>query len=37
MAKKKVDYKKEEKMAVKGSVQELFQELGFVVNDGKDN
>ena len=36
MAKKKVDYKKEEKMAVKGSVQELFQELGFVVNDGKD-
>ena len=33
---KKVDYKKVEKMAVKGSIQELFQDLGFVVSDGKD-
>ena len=33
---KKVDCKKVEKMAVKGSIQELFQEMGYVVNDGKD-
>ena len=33
---KKVDYKKVEKMAVKGNIQELFEELGFVVNDGKE-
>lgn len=33
---KKVDSKKVEKMAVKGNIQELFEGLGFVVNDGKE-
>ena len=33
---KKVDCKKVEKMAVKGSIQELFQEMGYEVFDGKD-
>ena len=33
---KKVDCKKVEKMAVKGNIQELFEGLGFVVNDGKE-
>lgn len=33
---KKVDNKKVEKMTVKGNIQELFEGLGFVVNDGKE-
>lgn len=33
---KKVDNKKVEKMAVKGNIQELFEGLGYVVNDGKE-
>ena len=33
---KKVDYKKVEKMSVKGMVQGLFQDMGIMVSDGKD-
>lgn len=33
---KKVDYKRMEKMTVKGNIQEFFAGLGFVVNDGKE-
>ena len=33
---KKVDFKKVEKMAVKGNIQELFEGLGYMVNDGKE-
>lgn len=33
---KKVDFKKVEKMFVKGEIQELFEGLGYMVNDGKE-